>query len=361
MTILAIKCAKLLQTTSTTKLTHPIRCSAQELLTFEVKMCDEQGTSFSLLQPTTVDFYPKVEVNNHSEKNKFQLGSLKFEQTWHGGNHAEGVIGLDQYSQNSSPTDNWGTPRTIECEMFENNSTKRNVGKLNLTLTIEIDEKALATSTSTSTFTSTSTSTPPIAVDVIGTTSTPTPTPTSTIDLQPSNGLIELLGLTHLGSTPLDSPNTTENVVPKPSPLGDLLTPSWLDSHANDRAKDASSLSHFASINQETAHDSKTDPHKIRHPNNFKPSAAKSEPILSPLAINCHVHSFCVERINGQPVDSQKPPSKFFFNITTGAPCDHSRGFGKVSERASGKNGPSLNTPLAKKDAPGRTSHRFKL
>ena len=66
---------------------------------------------------------------------------------------------------------------------------------------------------------------------------------------------------------------------------------------------------------------------KRRYPSNFKPSAAKADKNLTPIAINVHNQTLSLQTINGQEHPRQ---FKRFLYTTCGAPCDHGRGFGIV-------------------------------
>lgn len=103
------------------------------------------------------------------------------------------------------------------------------------------------------------------------------------------------------------------------SVIGGLYDPALLDTLTLQRAK-------FANLCASHAHKygaarAERDPaipsHTVRTPNNFKPSAAKSEPDVRFLPINTHVQSTTIK-------------DKTMHYITTGAPADHVGGFNKL-------------------------------
>jgi len=150
-------------------------------------------------------------------------------------------------------------------------------------------------------------------------------------------GLPDLLGLTATQSTSvLDV--TTEMVGDldqnQEYRLGDLLTPSWLETHAAQRVTDAKMLCERARFYHEPCVSTETlnlTPDKRRSPASYRPSSSKMEPFLSGIPFNVHVQSITLERPDGAAIGPTA-----FRNVTCGAPCDHARGFRGPSSSAGG-------------------------
>ena len=274
-------------------------------------------------------FYPHVEINPRSAS--YQLGSIKFECTWGGGTYGEGVLLLDSYISECAKSDGRGVG-PINVRILDENKNK--LGSVVLSsLNIKVGQASAGPASA-------------LSAD-----KSPTGR-NSRNSTDPAKGLIHLLGLASMGNTQLDSENSFKS---DPSPIGDLLSPKWLEEHASLRAEDASIMNNYHSLFKSPlkAEQLALPPHRTRHPSNFKPSSAKAEPCLSPLSINTHVQSLVIETLAGGAQNKAQQISAFSY-VTCGAPCDHARGFGKIF----GTN-PSLTGGLKKLEAGRKKLHEI--
>ncbi|GMH74702.1 hypothetical protein TL16_g06534 [Triparma laevis f. inornata] len=247
---------------------QPLGCVfAKELLSFETSIYNSHGHATSNSPPVDVDFFPHVEFNSHNEHNRVQLGSLRFEVTWGKGSFAEGVLPLDSWVSKCAQND--GTCSNVRVKLSDVHR-KAEAGTINLDLSIVVGDASNKR-------------------DISG-----------SVLPNPITGLVNMVNLGHLGSTQLDKPVA---VCEQPGPIGDLLQSDWLEEHAQQRAQDSSLFSKYASTFKNytpTEDEAGLHSSKRRYPSNFKPSAAKADKNLTPIAINVHNQTFSMQTVDGQ-------------------------------------------------------------
>ena len=149
------------------------------------------------------------------------------------------------------------------------------------------------------------------------------------------NTLTEDLGMLYQldNETASSAANTRQRQV---ATMGAFLTSSYLNYHAEQRAKDASVLSdrfekYYNSVMSGVSSDVRLDDEsdlplfKRRTPRPFRPSNSRGNALLAGIGFNVHVQAMTLNILqDGQ----QCVPAAVATSITHGAPADHARGFG---------------------------------
>jgi hypothetical protein len=115
--------------------------------------------------------------------------------------------------------------------------------------------------------------------------------------------------------------------------MGYFVTHTYMEQHVTSiRAPDATLLEERATRYRAALATSTTEgklpAHLDRSPKPFRPSASRTEVLLSGIGFNVHIASLEVKVLD--PDMSSVPTGALFHNITCGAPADHARGFGDV-------------------------------
>jgi hypothetical protein len=115
--------------------------------------------------------------------------------------------------------------------------------------------------------------------------------------------------------------------------MGYFVTHTYMEQHVNSiRTADTTLLEERATRYRAALATSSTEgkvpAHLDRTPKPFRPSASRTEALLSGIGFNVHIASLEVKVLD--PDMSSVPTGALFHNITCGAPADHARGFGDV-------------------------------